>query len=103
MQTTPPEVTTKLGLQPRSFVVVKTLGVTRSSSSVAVAMSWWPPGGRRGPARRSRSLAGGEAAVDPEDLAGNERSGIGAEEDGRADDVTSLPDAAQGDAVDDPG
>ncbi len=33
--TTPSEVTTKLGLQPRSFVLVKTFGVTCSISMVA--------------------------------------------------------------------
>src|SRR6478609_12240063 len=38
MTTTPPDVVTKLGLQPRSFVVVKTFGVTGSSSSVAVGI-----------------------------------------------------------------
>jgi hypothetical protein len=32
--TTPSEVTTKLGLQPRSFVLVNTLGVTCSISMV---------------------------------------------------------------------
>ena len=38
--TTPSEVVTKLGLQPRSLVVVNTWGVTRSIIETCWAMSW---------------------------------------------------------------
>ena len=55
MTTTPSDVVTKLGLQPRSFVVVKTFAVTCSIIDIVVGVS---------------SLLGrGQAAVDPEDLA----------------------------------
>ena len=39
MTTTPSEVVTKLGLQPRSRVVVKTFGVTRSIIEITWSMA----------------------------------------------------------------
>src|SRR5450756_2522554 len=86
--TTPSEVVTKLGLEPRSFVFVKTFGVTFSMS-----MS----GDLRG------LLGGGQAPVDAEDLARDERGGVRAEEDRRAGQVARRADASQRDAADDTG
>src|SRR5437667_9362170 len=82
--TTPSDVTTKLGLQPRSLVFVKTLGVTRSSSIVATAM--WTG---------SHLLRGCQPAVDPQDLAGYERRRVGAQEDRGADEVLCLADSTK--------
>src|SRR5215204_1384547 len=41
MTTTPAEVTTKLGLQPRNFVVVKTFGVTCSIIDMRRDAPYW--------------------------------------------------------------
>src|SRR5439155_11607800 len=86
--TTPSDVTTKLGLQPRSFVVVKTFGVTRSSSRVATAIG---PG--------SLLLRGGEPAVDAQDLASHERRRIGAQEDRRTHEILRLADPTERDSA----
>src|SRR6476646_10115063 len=97
MTTTPSDVATKLGLQPRSLLVVKTFEVTRSNSRAAVGMSgllaWsgWV------------LLRGGQAAVDAEHLPGHERRGIGDEEDRGADQVVRGTHPAERDAVDDAG
>src|SRR5262245_35291272 len=66
MTTTPSDVVTKLGLQPRSFVVVNTFPVTDS----IIDIDW-----------SSFLLGRGQAAVDPEHLPGDERRGVGAQED----------------------
>src|SRR3954467_9719841 len=65
MTTTPSDVTTKLGLQPRSFVVVKTLAVTRSIIEAAGAVALMRSGS-------SGLLGRGQAAVDRQDVAGHE-------------------------------
>src|SRR3954447_26017583 len=89
--TTPADVTTKLGLQPRSFVFVKTLAVTRSIIEVIWSVT-----------DRS-SLGRGESAIDGQDVACDERGGIGAQKDRRPDEVTKLPDPAQWNPVDNAG
>src|SRR6185436_15088837 len=95
MTTTPSEVTTKLGLQPRSFVFVNTFGVTCSISMVADGMR------DSVVVIRGGLLGCGQPAVDPEHLPGHERRGVGDEEDGRPDDVLRLADATEWDPVDD--
>src|SRR5918994_4699222 len=86
MTTTPSDVTTKLGLQPRRVVIVKTRSATRSiiegESIIVVPSSLL---GRR------------QAAIDAEDLTGHERCGVRAQEDGGSRHVAGLAHATHRD------
>src|SRR6478672_11495518 len=82
MTTTPSDVTTKLGLQPRRLVVVKTLGVTRSIIETACCMGSCAPRGVRRRLRVVWLLRGGEATVDRQDVPGYEGGCVRDEEDG---------------------
>src|ERR1700716_2306535 len=81
--TTPSDVVTKLGLHPRSVVSVNTLAVTCS-------MTWLP----------MILLGRGQAAVDGQDLTGDVRRGIGAEEQNRSIQVLRLTNSVERDATD---
>src|SRR6266852_3289902 len=78
MMTTPSDVVTKLGLQPRSLVSVKTFAVTCSITS----------------------LGRGQAAIDGQDLTGDERRGVRTKQQHRADQVLRLTNSLERDAAD---
>src|SRR4051794_23706928 len=104
MTTTPSDVTTKLGLQPRSLVVVKTLGVTRSIIETACCMGFAAPRGKcSAVAVGCRLLGGGEATVDREDVSGHERGCVRNEEDGRPGHIAGFADTPEGDPSNDAG
>src|SRR5215218_5324254 len=98
MTTTPSDVVTKLGLQPRSLVFVNTFAVTRSIIEVAASMKKaLPPA----PVVCCELLRGRETAVDRQDVPGHERRRIGAQKDRRAGDIVRLAHPPERDPVHD--
>src|SRR3954452_20258637 len=90
--TGPFDVSTNEGLQPRTRVSVQIRSVTCSM--------WWVTSGFG--ARPGDGLLGrGEAAVDPDHLAGDEPRGVRGEEDDGAHEVIGCPDAPHRDPPDD--